>query len=139
MNSSFDLNLSSFVVSCSIASTWCIVRERAAKHGGRVQRFGRQQLFFAARARLLDVDRRPDAAVGQLAVEHQLHVAGAFELLEDQVVHAAAGVDQRGADDRQRAAFFERAGRGEQLLGNVHRFDVDAAASSCGRCCRPTC
>ena len=61
---------------------------------------GVEQLFFAARARLRDVDRRPDAAVGQLAVEHQLHVAGALELLEDQLVHAAAGVDQRGADDR---------------------------------------
>ena len=24
MNSAFDLNLSSFVVSCSMASTWCI-------------------------------------------------------------------------------------------------------------------
>ena len=44
------------------------------------------------------------------------------------VVHAAAGVDQGGADDGQRAAFFERAGRGEQLLGDVHRLDVDAAA-----------
>ena len=31
-----------------------------------------------------------DAAVGQLAVEHQLHVAGALELLKDQVVHAAS-------------------------------------------------
>ena len=102
--------------------------QRAAEHRDRVQRVRRQQLFLAARARLLDVDRRPDAAVGQLAVEHQLHVAGAFELLKDQVVHAAAGVDQRGADDGQRAAFFERAGRGEQLLGNVHRLDVDAAA-----------
>ena len=35
-----------------------------------------------------------DAPVGELAVEDQLHVAGALELLKDQVVHPAAGLDQ---------------------------------------------
>ena len=35
------------------------------------------------------------------------HVAGAFELFEDDVIHARAGVDQGGGDDRQRAPFFD--------------------------------
>ena len=29
-------------------------------------------------------------------------MSGAFELLEDHVAHARAGVDERGRDDRQR-------------------------------------
>ena len=103
-------------------------RERAAEHRHGAKGFGREQLFFAAGAGLADVDGGPDAAVGQLAIEHQFHVAGALELLENQLVHAAAGVDQRGADDRQRAAFLEEPGRGEELLGDVHGLDVDAAA-----------
>ena len=62
------------------------------------------------------------------AVEHELHVAGPFELLKDQFVHPAARIDQGSADDGQRTAFFECPCRGEEFLGDVHRFDVDAAA-----------
>jgi hypothetical protein len=45
------------------------------------------------------------------------HVAGALELLVDHVVHAAAGVDQGGGDDGQRAAFLDVARRTEEALG----------------------
>ncbi len=86
---------------------------------------------------MLDVDGRVDAAIGQFAIEHEFHVAGAFELLEDQVVHAASGVDEGGADDGERAAFFKRAGRGEEFLGNVHCFDVDTAAHGAARVADP--
>ena len=40
--------------------------ERTPEHGGGVERFGGKQFLLATRAGLLDVDRRPDAAVGQL-------------------------------------------------------------------------
>jgi len=43
-----------------------------------------------------------------------LAVAGALEFLEDHLVHAAAGVDQRGGNDRQRAAFLDVARRAEE-------------------------
>ena len=33
--------------------------------------------------------------------------AGAFELFENHFVHAAAGIDQRGRDDGERAAFLD--------------------------------
>ena len=36
-----------------------------------------------------------DALVGELPIEVDFHVAGALELLEDDVVHARAGVDER--------------------------------------------
>src|SRR5207248_5830881 len=42
-----------------------------------------EQELLVAGGGAVDVDRRVDAALGQLAVEPQLHVAGALELLED--------------------------------------------------------
>ena len=43
----------------------------------------------------------PDTTVGQLAIEHQFHVAGSLELLENQFVHATARVNQGRTNDRQ--------------------------------------
>ncbi|HEY3378407.1 MAG TPA: transcription termination factor Rho, partial [Armatimonadota bacterium] len=40
----------------------------------------REEQLFAARAGALDVDGREDALFGQAAIEHQLHIAGRFEL-----------------------------------------------------------
>src|SRR5271167_1483605 len=57
--------------------------------------------FLLASAGFGDVDRREGALVGDLAVENDLRIAGALELFEDHLVHARAGVDQRGCDDRQ--------------------------------------
>src|SRR4030088_1632692 len=42
---------------------------------------GDEQLFVPGR-RGVDIDSRVDAALGELAIEAQLHVAGALELLE---------------------------------------------------------
>ena len=83
---------------------------------------GMQQLFLA-RARALNVDGREDALVDQLAVEDDFHVAGALELFEDHVVHAGAGIDQRGGDDGERAAFFDVAGRAEEALGRCRALE----------------
>src|SRR3546814_4783785 len=63
------------------------LHEDAAQHphlgkGGRID----QQLFLAG-AGLADVQRREDALVGDLAVEDDLGIAGALELLEDHLVH----------------------------------------------------
>ena len=80
-----------------------------------------------ARAALDDVDGGEDALVGQLAREVQLHVGGALELLEDDVVQAAAGLDQRGAEQRQAAAVLDVARRPEEALGLVEAVGVEAA------------
>ena len=74
-----------------------------------------------------NVDRGEDALVGQAAVEDQLHVAGALELLEDHRVHDRAGVDQGGGEDGQAAAVFDVAGRAEELLGLDQGAGFDAA------------
>jgi hypothetical protein len=55
----------------------------------------------------------------------QLAVAGALELLEDDLVHLRAGVDQRRADDRQAAALFDVAGGAEEALRLLQGVGID--------------
>ena len=59
-----------------------------------------QQQFFAARSGQKYVDCRINTLVADFPVEHHLHVSSAFELLKDQLVHAAAGFNQCRGDDR---------------------------------------
>src|SRR3546814_1498944 len=70
---------------------------------------------------------RSGALVGQLAVEHDFRVTGALELLEDDLVHAAAGVDEGCRDDGQRAAFLDVARRAEEALRALQGVGVDTA------------
>src|SRR5262249_10799464 len=84
-----------------------------------------EEQLLLARARAADVDRREHALVHQAAVEVDLHVAGALELLEDHLVHAAAGVDQRRADDREAPTLLDVARRAEELLRAAERVRVD--------------
>src|SRR5262249_30986469 len=86
----------------------------AAQHPHLGQRGAIDQQLFLAGARLGDVDGREGALVGNLAVENDFGVTGALELLEDDLVHAAAGVDQRRGDDGERAAFLDVAGGAEE-------------------------
>lgn len=86
-----------------------------------------EHVGFAARAGVGDVDRRPDALGGDFAVEHEFHVPGAFEFLENDFIHAAAGVDEGCADDGEAAAFFEVSGSAEELARNVECAGGDAA------------
>src|SRR6266571_4151577 len=85
-----------------------------------------QQLLLAGRG-TVHVQCREDATLGELAVQPDLHVPGGLELLEDDLVHARAGVHQRGRQDRQRAAVLDVAGRSEEALGRVQRRGVDTA------------
>ena len=85
------------------------------------------QELFLARAGLGDVEGREGALVGDLAVEHDFGIAGALELLEDHLVHARAGVDERRRDDGERAALLDVARGAEEALGPLQRVGVDAA------------
>src|SRR6266542_679631 len=87
---------------------------------------GEQQLLLAGRG-AVHVQCREDATLGELAVQPDLHVPGGLELLEDDLVHARAGVHQRGRQDRQRAAVLDVAGRSEEALGRVQGRGVDTA------------
>ena len=74
-----------------------------------------------------EVDGGKDALVGEAAVEVQLHIAGALVFLEDQVVHAAVRLDERGGEDGEAAAFLGIARGAEEFLRLDQRLGIDAA------------
>src|SRR5499426_1433967 len=88
--------------------------ERLAKEPDLLQLVLLEEQLFLPRARLLDVDGREAPLVHQPAVEMDLHVAGTLELLEDDVVHPAAGVDDGRRHDRERAALLDVPRRSEE-------------------------
>ena len=63
------------------------VGEETAENPHAIEGLGAQQQVVAAGAGSHDVDGGEDALVGECAVELELHVAGAFELFEDDFVH----------------------------------------------------
>src|SRR5262245_12807087 len=101
--------------------------EHLAQHPDAVEIVFRDEQLFLPRAALEDFDGREHALVGELPVEMDFHVAGALELLEDHVVHARAGVDERGRHDRQRPTFFDVARRAEEALRLLQRVAVQTA------------
>ena len=90
--------------------------------------FGVVEEVFAPGARVEDVDGGEDAFFDEFAGEVELHVAGAFEFLEDDFVHAAVGVHKGGGNNGEAAAFFDVASCPEEFLGGKEGFGVHAAA-----------
>src|SRR5918998_104772 len=96
--------------------------------------FGRfHKKFFLARTRVLDIDGRVDPLVRELALQVELHVARALELLIDHLVHPAPRLDEGARDDRQGTAVLDVPGRAEELLGRVERRRIDTAGEDTTR------
>ncbi len=126
-NSAFDFVFESLPSSNSIASTGESGFSTFLQHPHAVQFLGRHQQLFLTRSGAVDVNRGKDALVHQAAIEIDFHVAGAFELFEDDVVHAAAGVNQCGGDDGERAGFFDVARGGEETARPLQGVGVNTA------------
>src|SRR6185369_11712644 len=91
------------------------------------------QQFFLAGAGLADVERREDALVGDLTVEHDFRVTGALELFENDFVHLRSGVDQRSGDDRERTALLDITRGAKEALRPLQRIGVDTAGQHLAR------
>ena len=89
----------------------------------------RDQLFFP-RTGLHDVDGRESPLVSDLPVEHDFRVTRAFEFLEDNFVHTAAGIDQRGCHDGQRSAVFHVPRSTEETLRTLQGVGVDTTGQN---------
>src|SRR5207249_1643033 len=98
-----------------------------AQHPHAAQLIWWQKEFVLTRARALNVDSRKNALIGKSPVEIDFHVAGALELFEDDVVHAAAGIDQRGGDDGERAALFDVARGGKETPRTLQSVGINTA------------
>src|SRR5207249_2608657 len=108
-------------------------RQHFAQHPDATELLFRDEELFLPRPALLNVDRREDAAIGELPIEMDFEVAGALELLEDDLVHARAGVDERRRHDRQRSAFLDVSRGAEEALGPLQGVAVDAAREDLAR------
>jgi hypothetical protein len=53
------------------------------------------------------------------------HVARALELFKDHIVHARAGVDERGGHDCDGAALFDVAGRTKETFRLLQRVRIE--------------
>ncbi|KAG1387165.1 hypothetical protein G6F59_016527 [Rhizopus arrhizus] len=95
-----------------------------------LQQFRFDQQVFAAGARTVDVDGREHALFSNATAQVHFAVAGALELFVDHLVHLRAGVDQRGGDDGQAAAFFHIARGTEEALRAVQGVGVDTPVST---------
>src|SRR5208337_4683717 len=107
--------------------------QQLAQYPDAIERGARQQQLFLARRGALDVDGRENALFQQTPVQRYLLIAGALELFEDDLVHAAAGIDQRRRDNCQAAAVLGVARGAEKLLGLVQRVGIDAARQDLAR------
>ena len=93
------------------------VAEILAQYPHAVQGHFVLQQVVAAGAAGHNVDGGEDALVAEHAVQLQLHVSGSLELLEDDFVHLAAGVNQCGGDDGEASAVLNVTGGSEEALG----------------------
>src|SRR5690606_11791310 len=83
--------------------------------------------LFVPGTALAQVDCRENALVGHFAIQHDLGVARAFELLENDLVHATARLDERRRYDRERSAPFDVARGTKDAAWNLHRAGVNTA------------
>src|SRR5690606_16812141 len=77
---------------------------------------------------------REDAPVSELTRKLELHVAGALELLEDDLVHLGPGLHQRGSENGERATVLDVARGAKEALGRVQRRAVDTTRQDASRC-----
>ena len=111
----------------SIASNVVHWIEKLAQHPDLLQDVRFDQQFFLARAGAVDIDGRIDAFFRHAPVKVDFHVAGTLEFLIDHIIHARAGIDQRGGDDGKRAAFLDISGGAKKTFGALQGVGVDAA------------
>ena len=86
-----------------------------------------QQQIVSSGAGAQDVDSRENPLLGQLPVQHELHVARTLELLVNHVVHTASGVHQSRGQDGQASALPHIAGSAEETLGHIQGRRVKTA------------
>ncbi len=104
-----------------------VAGEAAADEVDFIEEVRREEEFFAAGAAFEDIDGGIDVGLTDFAVEDELHVAGAFELLEDEVVAFVIGFHEGGGHDGEGAGLAGVAGGGEEAAGDFEGAAVEAA------------
>ena len=88
---------------------------------------GVEEEFFFSGSGACDIEAWEGSSFHEFSVEGEFAVSGAFKFLEDDFVHAGAGVDEGGGDDGEGAAVFDVSCGAEEAFGFVECGGVDAA------------
>jgi hypothetical protein len=83
--------------------------------------------FFLAGAGAFHIDTGEDASVDEGPVEVDLHIAGALEFLENDLIHPGSGIDEGGREDCQGSAFLDVTGGAEEAFGLMEGVGVYTA------------
>lgn len=100
--------------------------ENAAQHIHLFENIARDEKLLFPGARPRDVDCREGPLVGHLTIQNDFRIARALELLEDNLVHSGARVDQSGRDNREGAPLLDIARRAEKPLRPLKSIGVHA-------------
>ncbi len=103
------------------------VRQMVAQNPHSAQSVFVDKQVVATSAAQIDVDSRIDAFVRELAVELQLHVAGAFELFKNNLVHLRAGFGQGCCQNGERASVLDVAGSSKEAFRLVKCVCIDTS------------
>ena len=89
-----------------------------------------EQEILAARTRFIEIDGGENALLSHVAVEMELHISGALELLEYHIIHAAARLYQGCREYGNGTALLKIASCAEKFLGLVKSRGVETSAES---------
>ncbi len=114
-------------------------RERAqdlSQYPDAIQLVRRQEQFVFAGSGAVDIDGGEHALVDQAAVEIDFHITRSLKFFDNDVVHAAAGIDKGCGDDGKRATLFDVLRGGEKAARALQSVSVNTAGKNFarGRC-----
>src|ERR1700693_2971915 len=88
----------------------------------------RKQKLLPTSAGFEYVDGRINPLIADLSIQNHLHVAGTFELVENELIHLGSGLNQRRRHDRQRAGLFRVTRSSKELARYLHGPRIQATA-----------
>ena len=92
-----------------------------------------KEQVVATCARCHNVDSREDAFVRQLAVELKFHIACAFKLFENHLIHLGAGFGKSRCDDGERATVLDVTCCSEEAFGLLQSVGIDTTGEDFSR------
>src|SRR5262249_16826020 len=92
-----------------------------------VDDFLRNEHFFLTCRGLIDIQARENTLFHQLAIQVNFGITGTLKLLENDLVHPGARLNERRSDDGKRAALLDVARRTKKALRLMESVGVDTA------------
>lgn len=104
-----------------------VAGEAAADQVDLVQHVLGHDELLAAGAGAEDIDRGEEILLGDAAIEHELHVAGAFKLLEDKFICLGVCLHEGSCEDGEGAGSLRIAGSGKETARHFQGTSDDTA------------